>query len=535
MIRSSQFKDLKEIEEAVISKAKEFNRSIPEIRFFSLDAEEFISLLEKRVYPSSPISIWEGKNVVKKRFFSDIGASSGVYYEVVQTGNPSYAYLNENNTLTTQASVMAHVVGHCEFSELNVMNDSDMDRTEYSIFLAKKINDSIERMGFTNYSRYRNACESMIPLVNSNSQYNLKNSVDSNIREIIAEKKEEKERQFDVDAYSSTLQILLDPLRNKNIYLEDEISKSRKETIDRKGYKLRAPCQDIFGFLKNFAPASSNEKQILDYIYFVAKHHHFVMQTQIMNEGWSMFWEKKIMNELFKEGVCKDVVDYCRVFSGVCSPRPYFMRNPYHLGYSLWTHIEELYRKGKVSIDYIEEQDMEKKENWDLRSDVDPIKKMEHLVRTITDHEFLRRFLTTELIYKFHLNRLTHRMFKKYGFGREHFHKADEKYIWLDPEFVKNEMLMFFSDYGRPMIYLIDADFEDGGLLLYHRHKGSDLREDWIGPTLRNINHIWKSPVSIVTGDKMYKYINSKTQRGDIEPLSFKEIKEKMSDNQKPF
>ena len=67
--------------------------------------------------------ILQSKNVIKRRFLSDIGRSTGIYYEVVQTGNPSYAYLNENNSTTTQASVMSHVVGHCEFSELNVMKN----------------------------------------------------------------------------------------------------------------------------------------------------------------------------------------------------------------------------------------------------------------------------------------------------------------------------------------------------------------------------------------------------------------------------
>ena len=75
-----------------------------------------------------------------------------------------------------------------------------------------------------------------------------------------------------------------------------------------------------------------------------------------MNEGWAMYWEKKIMTELFKEQSVKGIIDYARVFSGVCYPRPYYMRNPYHLGFYLWTHIEELYRDGKVSLDFHEKQ-----------------------------------------------------------------------------------------------------------------------------------------------------------------------------------
>ena len=88
-----------------------------------------------------------------------------------------------------------------------------------------------------------------------------------------------------------------------------------------------------------------------------------------------MYWEKKIMLELFKEKAVTGMIDYSKVFSGVCYPRPYFQRNPYHLGYHMWCHIEELYRKGQVSLDYEEKQDMEKKKNWDKKSKTTRLRK----------------------------------------------------------------------------------------------------------------------------------------------------------------
>ena len=60
----------------------------------------------------------------------EIVIAPGTYDEVVQTGDPSYAYLNDGNNLVNQASVMAHVCGHCEFTEINVLNDAEKDRTE---------------------------------------------------------------------------------------------------------------------------------------------------------------------------------------------------------------------------------------------------------------------------------------------------------------------------------------------------------------------------------------------------------------------
>jgi len=540
MIRTSKITDLKYVEDAVIDKAKDFGRTIPEIRFFVLDASEFVCLLEKNVYPTSPVNIWEGKNVIKRRFNSEIGRDTGIYYEVVQCGNPSYAYLNENNSLTTQASVMAHVVGHCEFAELNVLKSSNPDRTEFAMYLTKKIDNAVKNMGFYNYTKYWNACESVIPLVSPNSQYNLDNSVQTEFNEVRESsiQEEKQERQL-FRGYSSTLDSVLSPVDTKGIYREDKENKDRREAISRHGYKLKAPCQDILGFLKKYAPASENERNILEYMYYVAKHHDFVIKTQIMNEGWAMYWEKKIMMDLFSKRTVPDVVDYCKIFSAVCKPRPFFMRNPYNVGYYMWNHIEELYRKGKISLDYTEEKDRDTKDKWDKGGSVDPIASMDHLVGTITDYEFIRRFLDKEIMNKLYLNRLTHEAAYHYGFlhpsNADKIDRTDKQFVYLDYDFVKNYMLDFFVDYHRPMVYIVDTDFEDGGLLLYHRHKGKDLRPDWITPTLSNVNTIWKAPVYLHTGETFYKVSGKTATKEEVSPLGFDVVREKMFENKKPF
>ena len=149
--------DLTRLLGRVIHHARSLGRTLPEIRFFILEGIEFASLLEKNVYPVSPVSIWEGKRMVSRRHRIETGQETAIYYEVVQTGNPAYAYLNSANPPVTQASVMAHVVGHCEFSELNVLKDSNPDRTEYVLYLTRKADLARRRMGEKDYIAYWNA------------------------------------------------------------------------------------------------------------------------------------------------------------------------------------------------------------------------------------------------------------------------------------------------------------------------------------------------------------------------------------------
>ncbi len=518
--------------------ARGFGRTLPEIRFFVLDPLEFASLLEKNVYPVSPVNIWEGRNMVSKRHRIETGQESALYYEVVQCGNPSYAYLNNTNSDMTQASVMAHVVGHCEFSELNVLCDSKPNRSEYVMHLVRKANMGRTQMGDLHSTEYWNACESIVPLISPNSQYNLANSVDSDLEMPLREKVQEPAREAEpkrAQPYSSTLQALFKPTQEESAFRRELKQKIKKETLSRRGYRLKAPCQDVMGFLRSYAPASFGERAILNYLYTVHAPQDFIMRTQIMNEGWAMYWEKKIMLELFKEKAVTGIIDYARVFSGVCYPRPFFARNPYHLGYHLWCEVEKLYSEGKVTLEYIEEKDRLVKESWNRPGQRQPIEAMTHLVRTITDYEFLRRFLTPELVQKFHLNRVDKRTAKALGIKPSDVIREDNQHVWIDPKPVLPQMLDFFAHFNRPCVFVVDTDFNDGGLLLLHRYDGRKLKKKWIEPTLRNVNLIWKAPVYLVSENHLFQYAAGAYKDVEIDELDFEQVAERIRKDEKPF
>jgi len=160
---------------------------------------------------------------------------------------------------------------------------------------------------------------------------------------------------------------------------------------------------------------------------------------------------------------------------------------------------------------------------------------MRHLVKTITDYEFLRRFLTTELVEKFHLNRLDLHTAQKLGVKNEDIIRADRQWVWLNPEPIPNEMLGFFAHYYRPRIYIIDTNYLDGGLLLMHRDDGRRLRADWIRPTLSNLNRIWKAPVYLLSKDKLYSASTKGYKESTVKEVSFEVVLEQMSKRQQPF
>ena len=517
--------------------ASKYAMQLPQIRFFVLESLEFAALLEKQVYPASPVNIWEGKRMLHKKHQISTGLESALYYEVVQTGNPSYAYLNDGNSAMTQASVMAHVCGHCEFSEINVLGDSDTDRTEYVMYLVAKTELARRQMGESNYINYWNACESIIPFIAPNAQFNLANSIEQETSFRPSDSSAQPEEDSPPKAipfYSESLQTLLRPAREDQ-YHSVERELQRQEVLSRKGYRLHAPCQDIAGFLRSYAPASNTEHSVLDYLYVCHQHQDFVMRTQIMNEGWAMYWEKLMMLDLFAGDHVKGVIDYARVFSGVCSPRPFYARNPYHLGYHLWCHIKQQLDAGRLTLEYLEETDRETKDNWDLRNGKDSHTQMRQLVATITDYEFLRRYLSLELIQEYHLNRIPKRDTPFLNLQDSDIETADERYIWIEAAVARDQMLNFFVHYNRPRIYVIDNEFLDGGLLLYHRDDGRPLRQSWLKPTLHNFYAIWKAPVYLISRQWLYGYGAEGYKESNVQKLSFEMICERMQRQKKPF
>jgi stage V sporulation protein R len=65
---------------------------------------------------------------------------------------------------------------------------------------------------------------------------------------------------------------------------------------------------------------------------------------------------------------------------------------------------------------------------------------------------------------------------------------------------IKQALLFQFTNGGKPVIELIDANYANRAeLLLRHRHVGVDLRWDWAKEVLDSLTHIWRRPVRLET------------------------------------
>ena len=197
------------------------------------------------------------------------------------------------------------------------------------------------------------------------------------------------------------------------------------------------------------------------------------------------YWHSTIMTtKALKDS---EVIDYADHHSGTMGTRPGAI-NPYKLGIELWRHIEDRWNKGRFGKEYDECDDLRARRAWDRKLGLGRQKIFE-VRKHYNDVTFIDEFLTADFAAE-------QKLFV-YGFNE----KANRWEI-LDREFqkVKKKLLQQLTNFGQPIIEVVDANFENRGeLLLAHRHDGVDLRIDYAKDTLVNLVAMWRRPVGIVT------------------------------------
>jgi stage V sporulation protein R len=266
------------------------------------------------------------------------------------------------------------------------------------------------------------------------------------------------------------------------------LDQQRKKVADEKQRKKQfpeRPQRDVLLFLLEHAPLEPWEFDILATLREEAYSFAPQGQTKIMNEGWASYWHSKIMTQ--KALKDDEVVDYADHHSGTMGTRPGAL-NPYKLGIELFRDIEERWDKGRFGKEWDECDDLRARRAWDRKLGLGKEKIFE-VRKHYNDVTFIDTFLTAEFA-------LEQKLFV-YGFN-------DKRNSWeiLDREFrkVKSKLLTQLTNFGNPVIEVVDGNFDNRGeLLLAHKHDGQDLKQDYARETLKNLGTLWRRPVNLVT------------------------------------
>ena len=398
-------------------------------------------------------------------------------YELVINNDPCYAYLLEANAEVDQKMVMAHVYGHCDFFKNNFsFAHTNRRMIDEMANHATRVRRWIDKIGVEKVEDFVDRCLSLENLIDQHAPHIRRNPDPRRVEE--ESKGNEKVEGFKVDR--EYMRHYVNPaefIASQRKKIEDEKQRSKKFP--------ERPQRDVLQFLLDNAPLEPWEHDVLSIVREEAYYFAPQGQTKIMNEGWASYWHSTIMTQ--KALKDHEILDYADHHSGTMATRPGQL-NPYKLGIELFRDIEDRWNKGRFGKEWDECDDLRARRSWDKKLGLGRQKIFE-VRRHYNDITFIDEFLSAEFAIEQ----------KLFVFA---FNEKKNSYEIMDREFrkVKAKLLQMLTNFGQPTIEVVDANMDNRAELeLAHKHEGQDLKQDYARETLRNLQSLWKRPVTLVT------------------------------------
>ncbi|MBI1948001.1 MAG: SpoVR family protein [Deltaproteobacteria bacterium] len=400
-------------------------------------------------------------------------------YEMVINNDPCYAYLLESNAMTDQKMVMCHVCGHNDFFKNNfTFQHTNRKMIDEMANHATRIRRYIDWYGVELVEAFVDRCLSIDNLIDFNSPY------------IKRKRKEEDGGTTQPPDKKRELGLLPTNREYMERYInpDDFVASQKKKLEDEAKKQKRFPVEperDVMGFLMNHAPLEPWQVDVIDMLREEA--YYFAPQgmTKIMNEGWASYWHAKLMTEKAMDS--SEVIDFADKHSGVTATSPQNI-NPYKLGLELYRDIEDRWNKGRFGKEWNECDDMAERRRWDKQLGLgrDKIFQVRQIYSDVT---FIDEFFTIDFC-------------REHGFFSYEYDRKRKQWVIDSRDFtaIKTKILQQLTNFGHPVIRVIDGNFENRAeLLLEHTHDGVDLDAGYAQDTLRNLHAIWSRSVHILT------------------------------------
>jgi stage V sporulation protein R len=379
-------------------------------------------------------------------------------FEVVFPGNPNRAYLVNNNSLQENSLVVAHVLGHADFSHNNLLFVSSQQEAGYHIVEqaaahAHTIEQAIEEVGA---ERVESVLDAALAL-----EQHIDTMQPLNRREYGACQHGHDHGHARAPAAEPP------PFRGRFASLPgEEPAKPRQRQHEPAKIPPR-PEADLLWFLAHHGPELDDwERDIFLAVREESYYFQPVFNCQIMNEGWASYWHARILREA--DFLPDELyLDAMKTHSDVV--RPYAAEkqvslavNPYHLGFNLWGRI-------------VEERGLEE---------------ARRIMREEDDFGFIRNYLTPEVARDLDLF--------VYQTGRD----GEVRVKSSNVDQLHEAILAPKYNFGAPRVNVEELK-SDGTLILRHDHSvdGRGLEPGHARHVLHYIHRLWRRPVQLHTVD----------------------------------
>jgi spore cortex formation protein SpoVR/YcgB (stage V sporulation) len=272
-----------------------------------------------------------GKHFVQEQKNYQSGRS-GLAYELVINSNPVINYLMEDNTMTTQALVIAHAgAGHNHFFKNNYLFKQWTDASsiiDYLIFAKDYVYAQESKHGRNAVEEWLDSCHALMD-----------HGVNRYKRPSKISMEKEKQRQQERTAYLQT--------QVSELY---RILPEKKDKKDSDKIFPQQPEENLLYFFEKYSPDIEDwQRELLRIVRKIAQFFYPQGQTKVMNEGFASLTHYEIMSRLHEKGLTTDGahLEFLALHSNVLYQPNYNHKyynglNPYAFGFAMLRDIQRM-------------------------------------------------------------------------------------------------------------------------------------------------------------------------------------------------
>ncbi len=426
-------------------------------------------------------------------------------YETVINTRPAISFYNDNNPDWLNVMIFYHVLGHIDFFQNNMF----FKHTWGEDFAGRALSDKraiamlrSEKGRWVDYViEFSRSIDNLVGFHSELSEINQSQQIKTSVK---------LDFYFDIFLQSVRNVNLIEYLKEIDRYNEavrqygemaetlffSQVIRTYPEfeaLFGRHKRKGRRQARDLLEFLllnSPFLQAEENRwmQSVIEIVRKTSLYFQPQIRTKILNEGWASYWHEKLF--LLDDRISGNEVGFARINAFVTS-LPRVGINPYALGMRLFSHIEEMADKGRISFDFQRIQDSGLRRDYDKATGSG----LDYIFGVREDYDdfmFLNRFVDQQFVDR-------HKLFVT-GI-RINPDKGTREYYVRSREAGQYRQMLLEQLYHPPFIEVDRSNTEDNCLYLNHRFEGKPLVKEFIANTMMGIEYLWGAPVKLETSE----------------------------------
>jgi len=430
-------------------------------------------------------------------------------YETVINTRPAISFYNDNNPDWLNVMIFYHVLAHIDFFQNNMFFKHTTDEDFAGRALSDKSSIAVlrsEKGRWVDYViEFSRGIDNLVGFHSELSELNHP-----------PEMRTSRKLDFYYDTFLQTIRkvSLTDFLNEIDRYNEavrqyGEMAESVffsgvtrtypefEALFDRHKKRGQQGVRDLLEFVlrnSSFLQREENQwmKSVLEIVRKTSLFFQPQIRTKILNEGWACYWHEKLF--LKDDRIKGNEVGFARVNAFVTA-LPRFGINPYALGMRLFSHIEEMADKGRLTYDFQRIRSARLRRDYDKGngSGLDYVFKVRE---DFNDFMFINNFVDQEFVDR-------HKLFVA-GRRLNNSGRTFEYYV-RSRDAGKYKQMLLDQLYHPPYIEIDKSRMEDDCLYLNHHFEGKPLIKEFIPNTMLGIEYLWGGPVKLETSEPVEK------------------------------